>query len=70
MALYVITMIWLIQDSGDECFLYNIIVSGNDTSWISLVLKVETISTPVVVVVVGSLFCSRSGSCSRRSISL
>ncbi len=47
---YLITMIWLIRDSGDEYFLYNIIISGNDTSRISLVLKVEIISTPVVVV--------------------
>jgi hypothetical protein len=72
MALYLITMIWLIRDSGDEYFLYNIIIAGNDTSRISLVLKVEIISTPVVVVVVvaGSLFCSRSGSCSKRSIPL
>jgi hypothetical protein len=35
-----------------EYFIYNIIFSGNDTSQFFLVLKVEIISTPVVVVVV------------------
>jgi hypothetical protein len=69
MALCLITMIWLIWGSGGEYFLYNIIISGNDTSRIFLVLKVEVISTPVVVVVVvGGLFRGHSSSCSRRSI--
>jgi hypothetical protein len=44
--------------------MYNIIISGNDTSRIFLVLKVEIISTLVVVVVVGGLFRGRSSSCS------
>jgi hypothetical protein len=71
MALHLITMIWLIWGLEDECFLYNIIISGNNTSRIFLVLEVEIISTPVVVVVavvVGGLFCGRSSSCSGRSI--
>ncbi len=72
MALHLITMISLIWGLEDECFLYNIIISGNDTSRIFLVLEVEIISTPVVVVVVvvvvGGLFRGCSSSCSGRSI--
>jgi hypothetical protein len=73
MALYLIMMIWLIWGSEDEYFLYNIIISGNDTSQIFMVLEVEIISTPVVLVVVvvvvlGGLFRGRSSSWSRRSI--
>jgi hypothetical protein len=49
--------------------MYNIIISRNDTSRISLVSKVEIISTPVVVVVVeevevDSLCRSCSSGCS------
>jgi hypothetical protein len=42
----------MMKGSRGEYFIYNIIFSGNDTSQFFLVLKVEIISTPVVVVVV------------------
>ncbi len=64
------TMMWIIWGSRDEYSIYNIIISGNNTSRIFWVLKVEIISSPVVVVVVvvGGLYRGRSSSCSRRSI--
>ncbi len=60
-------MIRIMYGSEDEYSIYNIIViSGNDTSRVSLILKVEIVSTLVVVVVVVGLCRGRSSSCSRR----
>jgi hypothetical protein len=62
-------MIRIMYGSRGEYSIYNIIVIlGNDTSRVSLILKVETVSTPVVavVVVVVGLCRGRGSSCSRR----
>jgi hypothetical protein len=41
----------MIRGSGGNYSLYNVIITEGDTSRISLILKVEVVSTSVVVVV-------------------